>query len=555
MTQPRITPSQVEVAEARRTTLPNGIGLYTLASDDFEVLRISFVFRAGSALQQAPFSASAAANLLSEGSRDMTAHQIAEQLDYYGSWYDVNVDRDYAYINFATLSKFFDPTLAVAEQILLCPAFPEEELRTYAAKRRQRLAVERAKIDVKAREAFARALFGERHPYGVSSHEEAYDSLTRDDVAGFYRRFYTAENCFVVCSGRIGGHELKAVAELAGRIPRGAAEAPPAFPAPETTHTAFVEYPGAVQSSLRIGRLLFPRTHPDFLGMQVVATALGGYFGSRLMQNLREEHGYTYGVVSAMVNFEREGYFAIAAQVGADVTQEALREIYAEIERLGAEPMPEAELELVKNMMTGEMMRILDGPFGIADVTIENILMATLAAADDDAKAEADHPVLKMQIQGICPYGWHIANLQDWRDLIWAAAQASKGSRYEIAESSASYKAIGGGSIANLSTILFDASWNTYSSGSPISPLAPDFGFNMFIQGWRLYDTGYNYGATSSDPRFYAWIPLLGQYTSKKTSFWRIYISGHTKTDMTLNDGFDLGNGSGAAIRCVKNYK
>ena len=146
-------------------------------------------------------------------------------------------------------------------------------------------------------------------------------------------------------------------------------------------------------------------------------------------------------------------------------------------------------------------------------------------------------------------------NIQDWKDLIWAAAQASKGSRYEIAESSASYKAIGGGSIANLSTILFDASWNTYSSGSPISPLAPDFGFNMFIQGWRLYDTGYNYGATSGDPRFYAWIPLLGQYTSKKTSFWRIYISGHTKTDMTLNDGFDLGNGSGAAIRCVKNYK
>ena len=81
MTQPRITPSQVEVAEARRTTLPNGIGLYTLASDDFEVLRISFVFRAGSALQQVPFSASAAANLLAEGTRNMTAREIAEQLN------------------------------------------------------------------------------------------------------------------------------------------------------------------------------------------------------------------------------------------------------------------------------------------------------------------------------------------------------------------------------------------------------------------------------------------------------------------------------------------
>ena len=374
MTQPRITPSQVEVAEARRTTLPNGIGLYTLASDDFEVLRISFVFRAGSALQQAPFSASAAANLLSEGSRDMTAHQIAEQLDYYGSWYDVNVDRDYAYINFATLSKFFDPTLAVAEQILLCPAFPEEELRTYCAKRKQRLAIERTKVDVEAREAFARTMFGPEHPYGISADENDYDRLTRADVAEFYARHYTAANGFVVCSGRIGEQEREAVAALAERLPRSESETGTPFPAPVTRHEAFVEHPGAVQSSIRIGRMLFPRQHPDFLGMQVVATALGGYFGSRLMQNLREEHGYTYGVVSAMVNFEREGYFAIAAQVGADVTQEALREIYAEIERLGAEPMPEAELELVKNMMTGEMMRILDGPFGIADVTIENIL-------------------------------------------------------------------------------------------------------------------------------------------------------------------------------------
>lgn len=141
-----------------------------------------------------------------------------------------------------------------------------------------------------------------------------------------------------------------------------------------TQHEARVDHPGAVQSSIRIGRLLFPRQHPDFLGMQVVASALGGYFGSRLMQNLREEHGYTYGVVAAMVNFEREGYFAVAAQVGTEVTQEALREIYAEIERLRAEPMPEGELSLVKNIMVGEMMRILDGPFGIADVTIENIL-------------------------------------------------------------------------------------------------------------------------------------------------------------------------------------
>jgi predicted Zn-dependent peptidase len=108
--------------------------------------------------------------------------------------------------------------------------------------------------------------------------------------------------------------------------------------------------------------------------MQVVATILGGYFGSRLMQNLREEHGYTYGVMAAMVNFDKEGYLAIATQVTSDHAEDALREIYYEIERLRVEPIAEEELQMAKNMMIGEILRILDGPFGIADVTIENIM-------------------------------------------------------------------------------------------------------------------------------------------------------------------------------------
>ena len=339
MTQPPLViPSDVEVAQAGKSLLANGSALYTLASDDFEVLRVTFVFRAGSAMQRVPFSASAAANMLAEGTRDMTAHQIAERLDYYGSYYDVNIDRDYAYISFCMLSKFFDETLAVAEQILLHPVFPEEELRTYCAKRKQRLAVERTKVDTQAREAFARALFGPSHPYGISADEAQYDKLTRGDVAAFYESHYTADNGFTICSGRIGDHERQAVAALAERLPRREPQAGIPFPAPVTQHEVRVDHPGAVQSSIRIGRLLFPRQHPDFLGMQVVASALGGYFGSRLMQNLREEHGYTYGVVAAMVNFEREGYFAVAAQVGTEVTQDALREIYTEIERLRAEP-------------------------------------------------------------------------------------------------------------------------------------------------------------------------------------------------------------------------
>lgn len=375
MTQPQlITPTTIDVTQAVCTSLANGVKLYTLSSDDFEVLRITFVFCAGSAKQTAPFSASAAANLLAEGTRDMTAQEIAEKLDYHGSYYDVSIDRDYAYISFCTLSKFVPQTLDIAEQVILHPAFPEAELQTYCSKRKQQLTIERTKIEVQAREEFARTMFGASHPYGISSPAEAYDALTREEVAAFYAQHYTAQSCFVVCSGRIGEKEMQAVCRIAGQLPQTPTMASIPFPMPQPRHTAFVNHPGAVQSSIRIGRLLFARQHPDFVGMQVVATALGGYFGSRLMQNLREEHGYTYGVVAAMVNFEREGYLAIATQVGSEVTDDALREIYSEIARLCAEEMPDDELALVKNIMIGEMMRILDGPFGIADVTIENIL-------------------------------------------------------------------------------------------------------------------------------------------------------------------------------------
>ena len=369
MKQPQLTtPSDISLHEPLRCTLPNGVTIHTLCAAEFEVVRVSFVFRAGSAQQRKAFVATSTANLLSEGTRDMTSQQIAEQFDFYGSYFDVNVDRDYVYISFCSLSKYFRQTLAVAEQILLHPLFPEEEVASYREKRKQRLRIERMKVETEAREAFARALFGPAHPYGITWPETAYDDLTRDDLLDFYARHYTARNCFVVCSGAADAAVVDAVAEVAGQLPAGADSAAEPFPPAVTTPHAAVPHAGAVQSSIRIGRLLFGRNHPDYVGMQVVAMLLGGYFGSRLMQNLREANGFTYGVVAAMVNLERDGYLAVATQVARDATDRALAEIYREIERLRTEPVAEEELSLVRNMMTGEMMRILDGPFGIADV-------------------------------------------------------------------------------------------------------------------------------------------------------------------------------------------
>lgn len=368
-----IIPESMDISEAELRTAANGVKIYSIPAPEYDVIRFSFIFGAGSAMQNVPFCASTTANMMAEGSSSMTAAQISEQLDYYGSYFDVSLDRDWSVITFVCLSKFFDRTLAIAHEILLDPQFPEHELRVYTSKSHQTLLINRTKTDFNARELFARSIYGEGHPYGMSSDASLYDQLTRENLVQFYNKYYTAGNCFVMASGNLDVTRLEALENLTSLIPAGAESDDVLFPEPVSLRAASKKIEGAVQTAIRIGCVLFPREHPDFIGMQVVGTVLGGYFGSRLVRNLREEHGYTYGAYSAMVNFNRSGYLAIATEVGTQFTEDALKQIYAEVERLRTELVSDEELALVKNIMVGEVMRILDGPFGIADVTIENI--------------------------------------------------------------------------------------------------------------------------------------------------------------------------------------
>jgi predicted Zn-dependent peptidase len=365
-------------------TLPNGLPVHLVRTPGQEVARVSLVWAAGSAVQSQPFVASSTLNLLAEGSEALTAHEIAERLDFVGSYFDVSIDRDFAVATFCSLGKFFGPTLEMMGEIVLRPAFPEDEVALYARKRMERLAMERSKPAVKARELFSAALFGDSHPYGISSPESEYLKLRREDVRAFFERFYGAGNCFAVCSLGDDAGQREALLELLAQVPRSRPITDsPSLITPRSDPRRVLEIPGAVQSAVRAGRLLFPRGHEDFVGMQVVATILGGYFGSRLIQNLREERGYTYGVMAAMVNLRAAGYLAIATEVAAEATGDAVEQIFAEMERLKRELVAEDELENVRRSMLGEVMRILDGPFGIVDVVIENIQVSGAAGGAD----------------------------------------------------------------------------------------------------------------------------------------------------------------------------
>ncbi len=129
----------------------------------------------------------------------------------------------------------------------------------------------------------------------------------------------------------------------------------------------FIEKPDSVQSAIRIGKLTIGKSHHDFVKLQVVSTILGGYFGSRLMSNIREDKGYTYGIGSFIAPMNQASYFGIATEVGVDITRQAIDEIYKEINRLSTDIMPNEELELVKSYLMGEILKSVDGPFALAE--------------------------------------------------------------------------------------------------------------------------------------------------------------------------------------------
>lgn len=366
-----LTPAP-RVPHATLHTCSNGTRLYTMHNSSQGVVRVSFVFRAGTSWQTVPFSASATVNTLSEGTEKYSAQEIAERLDFVGSYFDANIDRDWAVLTYCSLSKFAAETFDIAEQVLLHPTFPEREMAIYCAKRKEQLAVQRSKPDHLSRELFGRSIFGADHPYGVTSPAEAYDTLCRGDVEEFYRTHYTAEGCFAVLCGDLSKADIERTMAILEQLPHGE-KLVAHIGAPCPVKHAKLEVEGAVQSSLKIGLPLFARTHQDFIPMQMVATAMGGYFGSRLMQNLRERHGYTYGAYAAMINLDRSGYFVMSADVATEYTDAAIGEIISEVERFCTEPMSERELQMVKNIIFGDVMRIFDGPFGVADVAIENI--------------------------------------------------------------------------------------------------------------------------------------------------------------------------------------
>lgn len=357
-------------------TFANGRKLYYFPSDT-ELVKIDLLNEAGSAYQTQPLVAAATNKLFVGASEKMTAEQVSEFLDFRGIIIESNNTVLHSTTTFYTLSRHLDDLLPVIDDLVHIPAFPEREFNVYRRERKQKIMASQQKSSDMARRLFYEVLFGRNHPLGSYATPEDADRLNLDAVKQHFSSYYHAGQMNIVLAGHVDDRLLFSMENILGNNlseKTKHATSPNArinSLAVKTQHTASLQMghrdyliAGAVQTSLRIGRVLpLQWDNPDYARLMLLITVLGGYFGSRLMSNLREDKGYTYGIYARTQIYRGVIVFYITADVAGTAADDAEKEILHELQRLVDEPVSDEELDLVRTVLAGDFLRSVDGIF------------------------------------------------------------------------------------------------------------------------------------------------------------------------------------------------
>ncbi|SFG78258.1 M16 family metallopeptidase [Pedobacter insulae] len=348
--------------------LSNGIKVYNFNAGQKELVRIEFIFNNVNWDQNKPLQAVTVNSLINNGTKNLSAKEIAEKVDYFGAFLQSDYGADHITITLYSLSKYLSAVLPIVKAILTESIFPQQELEIFVQNQKQKLQVNLQKNDFLARKTFAHGVFGDT-AYGSDITLADYDALRREDLISYFKAAFKPENCVIICAGKFDEREFALLDEFFGKgwENHSPTELNKFHYEPGQGTQIFIAKPDSVQSAIRMGKLAINRAHRDFPAFQVLNTLLGGYFGSRLMANIREDKGYTYGIGSGIASLKHAGYFFIATEVGGDVYEDALKEIYKEIELLRSDRASDEELDLVRNYMLGSLLGSLENIFSHAD--------------------------------------------------------------------------------------------------------------------------------------------------------------------------------------------
>ena len=364
-------PGELRVPEIQKLNLSNGIQVFLIRDDGPKLLRIEFIFRSGKWFEPKRLVASSTNTLLNAGTKKYSSKELAEGLDFYGSYLQTYSEPDRAGMVLYCLSRYLNQALEFVNEIIRSSTFPEEELNIHLDKSRQQFQINRNKVSFLARQDFNSRLFGNKHAYGAPTELKDFEDVHRKDLMDFFKKFYNSRDLKISVSGSWTGSIVDELDHFFGKDPWRPGTASDRSLNYEISGSDpgvyITEKKDALQSAIRLGKRTINRYHKDFIGLSIVSVILGGYFGSRLMKNIREEKGYTYGIGAQLVSLENEGFLVIGSEVDSQFSKEAVEECMKEISLLRTEPVDKEELKLVKNYISGSWLRLFDGPMAAAE--------------------------------------------------------------------------------------------------------------------------------------------------------------------------------------------
>jgi len=343
-----------------------GAPVFVVEDETEELTKIEFVFPAGTGEENKALLATSTSSMLVEGAGKYSSQEVSEMKDFYGAKIQTAAGKDTASVSLVCLKSNLEELIPLLASVIQEPNFPEKEFESYKRRAKASLKVNLERVEIICRLAFSELFFG-NSKYAERYFPDDFDKLTPADLKAFHEEKYGLSEARIFISGArvqkaipLLRNALKANEESVSKL------ALIGFNPSKGMN--FTEKEGALQSAIRVGFSAISRHHDDYAAFYITNTILGGYFGSRLMQNIREDKGYTYGIGSSINQLKDLAYVVISTQVGAKHTEATLREIRFEVNRLREESVPIEELELVKNYTAGGLLRNFDGTFSRASL-------------------------------------------------------------------------------------------------------------------------------------------------------------------------------------------
>lgn len=360
---------EIFLPPCEKIELKNGAPIYFVNGGAEDVVKIEWVFNAGNSFENKTGVAAAASRLIKNGTSRKSAFEISNHFDFFGAFLQTGCYNEYAVITLQTLAKRLRDTLPIVREILSDAQYPDREIQIFRQNAIQKMKVNLEKCEFVAGREIAGLLYGRDHPYGRKSDLADIAAVQREDLIAFYEKYYLNGDCTIFASGKLPEDFLPMMEDHFGSLNIGNKHPRPEFEiqSGEPKMYDILNDKNGVQSAIRIARPFPNKKHPDYKAAMVLNVILGGYFGSRLMSNIREDKGYTYGIYSYLDNHLQAGAWTITTEAGKEVASATIEESFKEMQRLCDEPVSEEELKLVRNYLIGHQLAALDGPFHIMD--------------------------------------------------------------------------------------------------------------------------------------------------------------------------------------------